>query len=224
VTVRTKLKDALPTARSLVAKHALAGRKVVLYVGRLATVKRLDRLLDAFADVRRHQSAATLVLVGEGPERAALEAQASRLGLSSAVIFAGHVEGEELSAWYGCGSILALTSESETWGAVVNEALIAGLPVVCTDQAGARVLIDGSNGEVVDAANPRRLGAALAACLRRTAPIGEAQLADVRPSLMTQSFADAVRGFSSAVTSAFDATGSYMSTRARPRRERATAG
>lgn len=122
--------------------------------------------------------------------------------MSSTEIFAGHVEGEELSAWCACGPIVALTPECETWGAVVAEVAIAGPNVVCTNQAGARVLIDGSNGEVVDAANPRRLGAALVACLRRAAPVGEAQVAEVRPSRMTQSFVDAVRGFSFAITSA----------------------
>ena len=199
--IQGKLRDALEESKSLAAFHELFGKKILLYVGRLAKVKRLDRLIDAFAsscdDVRR----SVLVLVGDGPERATLQVMVDNLGIASKVIFVGHCEGRLLYAWFNLGSLLALTSESETWGAVVNEALITGVPVICTSQAGARVLITpGVNGVVVDANNPVALKMALTEWMDKVSPLDAEQMNSPRASLMTQKFSDAVAGFMSPLT------------------------
>jgi glycosyltransferase involved in cell wall biosynthesis len=147
-------------AAGLLQEHQLSGKKVVLMVGRLVTVKRLDRLIEGFAVAREFHPDLRLVLVGEGPERIALERLAADIGLDDSVIFAGHREGRELYAWFSIASVFVLTSELETWGAVVNEALVAGVPVVCSDRAGARVLIEnGCNGCVIDANDIQKIGA-----------------------------------------------------------------
>jgi len=201
--LREKLESELLRTKELCVKHELIGKKVVLFVGRLARVKRLDLLINTFAVIHVDQPDTVLVLVGDGPDKDDLEERALYNGVSQKTIFAGHVEGPELYAWFNCGSVFALTSESETWGAVINEALVAGMPVICSDQAGARVLIeDGFNGEVVNANDPEKLNLALSNWLNRCSPVLPDQYSRLRPMLMSHGFQDAVQGFCSALESA----------------------
>jgi glycosyltransferase involved in cell wall biosynthesis len=189
-------RDSRTTATRLLDEHRLAGKKVVLMVGRLVKVKRLDRLIKGLASVRERYPELRLVLVGDGPERMALQQLASDIGLGDSVIFAGHCDGSELYAWFTIGSVFVLTSEFEPWGAVVNEALVAGLPVLCSDRAGARVLIeDGRNGRVVNMTDTHEIGAEIIAWTRKAAPLSRESLAQERESLMPGSFEDAVQGF-----------------------------
>ncbi len=68
--------------------------------------------------------------------------------LEGKVIFPGKYQGKELFGWYACVSGFVLPSLSETFGAVVNEALIFGLKVLCSKFAGASCLINPGNGEI----------------------------------------------------------------------------
>ena len=186
------------------AAHRLAGRRVVLYVGRLAPEKRVDRLIDALGRLAGAAPDAALALVGDGPERAALEARAAAVA-PGRVIFAGRREGVALAAWYRLGGLFALASEYEPFGAVVNEALVAGLPAVCSDRAGARALVaPGRNGEVVDAGRPEALDAALLAWLDRCPPLSLGGLAAPRPSRMETTFEAALEAFLGALAAARD--------------------
>lgn len=74
-----------------------------------------------------------LVIVGGGAERAALEALAVRLGVSSRVRFAGVVAQTELKWWYGAADILLLCSSREGWANVLLEGMACGTPVVATN-------------------------------------------------------------------------------------------
>ena len=86
---------------------------------------------------------------------------------------------------------------------MVNEALVAGLPVVCSDRAGARALVaQGRNGTVVDAGQPAALDAALADWMGRQAPHSGARLEVPRPSRMATTFDEAVDGWLAAVDAA----------------------
>ena len=122
---------------------ALAARPpIIVAVGRLVPEKRFDRLIAAFREL---PSEAHLVILGEGPERAALTAATA--GLDERV----HVPGHE-NPWsaYGEARVFALTSTSESFGNVVVEALASGLPVVATDCGGPReILADGRFGRLV---------------------------------------------------------------------------
>jgi glycosyltransferase involved in cell wall biosynthesis len=97
--------------------------RVVGAVGRLDAGKRFDVLLRAMAGLD-----ATLLLVGAGPERAALEALAARLGLADRVRFAGEVA--DVRPLLCAMDVLAAPSAEETFGLAVLEALACGLPVV----------------------------------------------------------------------------------------------
>jgi len=204
--LREKFSKELSRTKRLCITHDLIGKKVVLFVGRLARVKRLDLLIGAFAAIHPDQPDTVLVLVGDGPEKDSLKECASSMGVDENTIFVGHVEGPELYAWFNCGTVFALTSESETWGAVINEALVAGVPVVCSDQAGAYVLIeDGVNGKVVDANDSGELREAVLAWLNLCSPVSQDQYSRLRPPLMSHGFQDAVEGFCSALDGAVQA-------------------
>ncbi len=191
---------AKPAARKLIGIHQLEGKRILLFVGRLVTEKRIDRLLHAFSQLYDSFADICMVLVGDGPQRERLQELAEELGVADHVIFAGRVEGEQLYAWYCLGGLFVLASEFERFGAVVNEALLSGMPVVCSNKAGASALIqEGVNGTVVDASNSTELRSAILNFLQRIAPLSISDLAQSRPSLMTTSFNKSVDGFLSAV-------------------------
>ncbi len=114
---------------------------VVLCVGRLAAEKNLGTLLAAFDVMRRVNPAVRLVLVGDGPERAALQARCPD------AIFVGVRRGQDLAAHYASADLFAFPSITETFGNVVPEAMASGLAVLAYDHAAAGQLIaSGRNG------------------------------------------------------------------------------
>lgn len=115
----------------------------VLHVGRLAAEKNLQLLSRAFRELQDNlpQQRLRLVLVGDGPLRAQLQAE-----LPDA-LFCGVQRGEALAAHYASGDLFLFPSLSETFGNVVLEALASGLAVVAFDQAAAAQHIrHGHNG------------------------------------------------------------------------------
>jgi glycosyltransferase involved in cell wall biosynthesis len=134
---------------------------VVLAVGRLVPIKRVDRLLRAFAAIAADVPTARLYLVGDGPERDALLAEASALGITDRLRHVGWTS--DTPIWYAACDVVALTSESEGTPLALIEAAAAGRSVVATDVGGvADVVIDGQTGFVV----PRNDEHALAMRLR----------------------------------------------------------
>jgi glycosyltransferase involved in cell wall biosynthesis len=133
-------------ARIEMAAPAAAPR--YLYVGRLSPEKGLDTLLAAFANVFVKNEKATLVLVGSGQQREALQARAGELGLEGAVTFAGSKGVASLAEEYLKASCLMLPSTSEPWGLVVNEALAYGCPVITSNICGCvnELVIEGKSG------------------------------------------------------------------------------
>ena len=105
-------------------------------VGRLVPYKGFDLILQAMAqstDLRRDTE---LVIIGDGPSRAALEAQASELGLSSIVTFAGWVEHAKLQEHLRGAQVFAFPSLREFGGGVVVEAMACGLPPIVVNYGG----------------------------------------------------------------------------------------
>ncbi len=200
--LRARLAAAEPAAREALGRHRLAGTRVLLYVGRLAPEKRVDRLVEAVGRLGVARPEVRLALVGDGPERPRLTALAAAAAPGK-VIFAGRLEGEALAAWYRLGAVFALTSAYEPFGAVVNEALLAGLPVVVSDRAGSRGLVAaGRHGAVVDAGQPEALDAALRDWLDREPVLGPWAPGAPRPSRMVTTFAAAVEGWLGAFAAA----------------------
>jgi glycosyltransferase involved in cell wall biosynthesis len=117
------------------------------YVGRLEASKGVDRLLHAFAEVRRQQPHTRLALVGAGPEEAALRSLSARLNVADAVTFVGAGHGPTLMAGF---DVFAFASLYEGFPYVLLEAAQRGLPIVTTKVGGADdLLVSGATGYVV---------------------------------------------------------------------------
>ena len=161
---------------------------VLLYLGRLAKEKNIAELIDALPRISR----GVLLIVGDGPERAALQARAEALGLTDRVRFAGMVPPAEVPRYYALADAFVSASTSEAQGLTYIEALAAGLPLLCRDDPCVRALLTtGRRGWVYH--TPGEL-AALADAL----PFGEAA-APLRASARqgaapysSETFADAV--------------------------------
>ena len=116
------------------------GRPYVLYVGRLEPRKGIDRLLRAMATVRRRVPCAQLVVVGDGPDRAALEVAAH--DMDAGVLFAGRVSDDDLPGFYSAADVVCSPAlGDESFGIVLLEAMAAGRPIVATNIAGYAELL-----------------------------------------------------------------------------------
>ncbi|QVM94078.1 glycosyltransferase [Pseudomonas entomophila] len=100
-------------------------------VGRLVEGKGFEMLIEAFAQVREHQAGLRLAILGDGPLRGRLEAQAKALGVEGSVHFGGHRD--DLVQLYPAFDWLLVPSRSEGLGLVVQEAVLSGVPVFCSD-------------------------------------------------------------------------------------------
>lgn len=136
--VRPELERVLP----LSAQLRSGGKPVVAFVGRFVGLKNIPSLIRAFGPLKQR---AQLVLIGDGPERPALEAMAPE------ALFPGMLSGDELLAWYNLIDILVLPSTQEAYGAVTGEALMAGAKVAVSRKAGSSDLVrEGENGLIFD--------------------------------------------------------------------------
>jgi glycosyltransferase involved in cell wall biosynthesis len=124
--------------------------RLVLVIGRLSREKAHIDLLDAFALLQSsHPELKTkLLIIGDGPERGALERAAQVGGMSERVIFAGQLS--DVNAYYAAADVMALPSHSEGSPYVLLEAMAAGLPVVATAVGGVPEMVtDGESALLV---------------------------------------------------------------------------
>jgi glycosyltransferase involved in cell wall biosynthesis len=124
-------------------QRLLAGRPdsslLVIYVGRLATEKRVDLL----REVAKLPGVA-LTIVGDGAQREELEAM-----FGGQAHFTGYMFGEELATAYASADLFAFTGTNETFGQVVTEAMASGLPVLVPNAGGVvDLVLDGMNGYI----------------------------------------------------------------------------
>lgn len=121
----------------------------ILFAGNLVPSKGVDVLIEAFARLRERGIECELRILGEGGERAALEALAGRLGVAGSVAFAPFVSQDAMPAEYGRSTVTVLSSRgnAEGLGLTLVEALLAGSAVVGTPAGGIpEVVIDGRTG------------------------------------------------------------------------------
>ncbi len=140
---------------------------IVLFVGSLLPVKRVDVLIDAMA-IRRHEQPSDrclLAIAGRGLLRRRLQRQAARLGVGDAVKLLGHIPQQRVALWMNAADMLVLPSEKEGCPNVVLEALSCGTPVVASRVGAVPDLLDQSCGLVVQ---PGEAGA-LALAMREAA-------------------------------------------------------
>lgn len=132
----------LPQSRQLIEQHSLKGKYVFLFVGRLVENKNVDTLIKAFSLIKNDHC--LLVIVGDGEKKPQLESLAE----NHHVLFTGRLEGDDLYAWYNVADSFVLPSHKEPFGAVTNEALLAGCWCLISEKAGSQCLIkEGVNGD-----------------------------------------------------------------------------
>lgn len=141
---------------------------VILGAGRLTAQKDFANLLRAFAVVRQKRRA-RLVILGEGPERTALQELAARLGVADDVDLPGFDTNPY--AYMSRAGTFVLSSAWEGLPTVLIEAMACGTPVVATDcrSGPAEILRDGRFGELVPVGDPQALAAAIERTLQRPA-------------------------------------------------------
>ncbi|RUL89764.1 glycosyltransferase family 4 protein [Tautonia sociabilis] len=126
------------------------GAPLLLYVGRLAAEKEIDRI----RTVLRAIPEATLALVGDGPAREKLE----RHFEGTRARFVGYMRGERLASAFASADALVFPSRTETLGLVLLEAMAAGCPVIAARAGGITdIVTDGVNGCLFDPADPAGL-------------------------------------------------------------------
>jgi len=138
-----------------------AGTKA-LFVGRLAAVKGVPVLFSAMQQLIQDIPAFHLTLIGDGPERAALEHMATEMGLGPHVSFVGYKSQAEVADALQEHDLLVLPSFAEGVPVVLMEAMAAALPVVTTQIAGVPELVQqGHSGVLVPPGDPLALQEAL---------------------------------------------------------------
>ena len=143
----TEFQDNLEQKKIIhIQKEVLTVR--LLFIGSLIHLKGVDILLKALATLTTLDW--NLDIIGNGIERMRLEIQTKSLGLSSHVFFRGTLGNIEVQSVLQESDILILPSRNDGWGAVINEALMHGVPVICTEACGAAdLLTDSMRGEIV---------------------------------------------------------------------------
>ncbi len=167
ISVRHNMVEAFvpPAPGELLALHGRLGipqdARVLLAVGRLSAEKGHADLMEAMALLRAsHPAGVRLIVVGDGPERGALERRCAALGLSDSVIFAG--QQASVAPYYGIADLFVLPSHSEGSPNVLLEAMAAGLPIVSTGVGGAAELVSNENSALVVACrDPRAISLAI---------------------------------------------------------------
>jgi phosphatidylinositol alpha-1,6-mannosyltransferase len=152
----------------LVARYGLAGRRILLTVGRLSERKGQDKVIEALPALRQAIPDLVYLMVGDGPSRTLLEAQARSLGLDGCVVFAGSVPHEDLADHYALADAFIMANrelpsgETEGFGLVFLEANACGVPVIA-GRAGGSVdaVSDGVNGLLVDGEDTNAIVAAV---------------------------------------------------------------
>ncbi|MEM0478189.1 MAG: glycosyltransferase family 4 protein [Candidatus Caldarchaeum sp.] len=151
---------------------------MVLTVCRLVPEKGVQTLLESLALLRREVPRVLAVVVGAGPYGRRLEELAAELGVSSLVRFAGYIPNQELNRFYSAADCFVLSSLEESFGYVLLEAMLYGLPVVSTETWGpSEIVVRGETGLLFKPGDAAGLADALMQVYRdpvRSKAMGEA--------------------------------------------------
>ncbi|TNE53985.1 MAG: glycosyltransferase family 1 protein [Sphingomonadales bacterium] len=156
------------TKRELRRKFGLdPNLPTICFAAKLAPHKRPRDLLNAYAKVVSEGTRVQLAIVGTGELESELRREADRIP-NGCISFLGFVNQSQLPSLFAACDVFVLPSEFEAWGLVVNEAMCAGLPIICSRECGCSydLVKDGVNGHVFDAGDVDALSEALLNVLR----------------------------------------------------------
>ncbi|MBV6627768.1 MAG: glycosyltransferase [Rivularia sp. (in: Bacteria)] len=171
---------------------------VIIYVGRLIDEKGIPELLKAFTKLSGNKQV-TLVIVGDGSRSQNYHSYTQQHKLDN-VVFAGFQTQSALPQYYGIADIFVFPTRSDPWGLVLNEAMAAGLPIVCSDAAGAAtdLVVNGKNGYLVPMGDIEKLSQALQILLEdeslreKMGLYSQEIIADYTPQKMAQGLKEAI--------------------------------
>jgi phosphatidyl-myo-inositol dimannoside synthase len=155
--------------KELREKYGLAGKTVMLGLGRLVQRKGIDKVIEALAIAERQAPTIVYAVAGTGPEEKNLKNLAASLpdGLKNKIIFLGQISDADRWAWLELCDIFIMASRNisgdfEGFGTVYLEANLAGVPVIAGDSGGVRdAVINNINGLMVDSEKPEDIARAI---------------------------------------------------------------
>jgi glycosyltransferase involved in cell wall biosynthesis len=124
----------------------LSGKKILLFAGRVAREKNIDFLIKILPVIVAKHPDTVLLVVGDGPEFAALKRESARLNMENNCVFTGYLARPDLALVYAISDIFVFPSLTETQGLVTIEAMISGIPVVAIGSMGTKTVMGGDNG------------------------------------------------------------------------------
>lgn len=149
-----------------------------VYVGRLAEVKQVNILLDAFKIVCEKDSECQLYIVGDGPKMASLKRQATRKNISARVRFFGNVTREKVGQIVSMSNFFVTATRLETFCVPVIEAWYCGLPVIVPDSIPILAYMNTENAIVFHDSNVRELAFAMCKAIKTEEKFDSEQIAD----------------------------------------------
>lgn len=192
---------AAPSPQAAAVRARLLGSRagpLALAVSRLEAEKNVSLMLRAVGAAAKVQPGLVLAVVGEGRQAAELAAEAEQVA-PGCVRWLGRIENAELPAYYQAADVTLLSSNRESAARVLSESLLAGTPVLTTDTAGAREMIeDRVTGCIVPVGDVDAFAEALAAMCRdpgRLAQMGQAGRARMTNSVTADAVVRQLRGF-----------------------------
>jgi len=138
----------------LLKRYGLEKRTVLMTLGRLVSRERykgFDEVIEVLPQLLEQKPDLAYLIVGQGDDRARLEAKVEKLGLQEVVKFSGYVDEAEKAAHYRLADAYVMPSSGEGFGFVLLEALACGIPTIgsCLD-GGREALREGMLGKIVD--------------------------------------------------------------------------
>jgi glycosyltransferase involved in cell wall biosynthesis len=172
-----------------------------LFVGELIPRKGLRQLLQACAVLQQRQVRDyRLVVIGDGEERASLEKFVWAEDLQAVVSWQGWLPYERLGSYFESATALIFPTLEDVWGMVLPEAMAFGLPVLCSNQAGAaELVVPGENGDLFDPQQPEALADLMSRYIQQPQllaamkPAAQSTIAPHTPAAAVAEFANVVR-------------------------------
>ena len=164
-----------PRRTDLVERYRLAGKRVLLTVGRLVDRERAKGFDEVIEALPQLPPDVVYLIAGGGEGATRLEQLAARLGISDRVRFTGLFPEDEKPDIYNLADVYVMPSRGEGFGFVFLEAMACGLPVIGSREDGGReALLDGRLGQLVDPASREEIRAAILAALTMPRRVPEA--------------------------------------------------
>jgi phosphatidyl-myo-inositol dimannoside synthase len=160
-----------PKAQHLIDRYGLAGKRIILTLGRLDARERqkgVDELIDLMPQLRTEVPDLVYLVAGDGGDRPRLQAKVKAAGLDGSVKLIGRISEAEKADHYRLCDVYSMAGRQEGFGIVFLEALATGAPVIASVLDGSRnAVLDGKLGELANPDDPASLRTAIVRALAR---------------------------------------------------------